>query len=211
MRAKTPKQIKDFVTKQLRFASSIAINRLLREIEASQQRHAGQTFKLRRDFLNRQWRVVKSTKAKLEGTLGLTQKAYFMENQETGKPKRPRKGRLAIPTVAPAQRPDLRISQRPRALLKAKAKSSRFFLGVSRKGKTILFEKIGTPRKRLRKRAGKRGPVLPKYPIAARFVLQGESQINPKWHSQEFANDIAQRRFQGLFEQAFAEALRTAK
>lgn len=194
---------------QLPFARSLAINNLGLAFQKAERERLNTIFTLRRkDFVEKQG--VKrlgpiATKADPTVTYGMDRKADFLQKFERDRTKLPTKGAghmLAIPALVRRNKRDIvTAGNRPRALLQ------RF---ATKKGAGQVFV--------IEKPKGKLGPGIyqttgrqGKGALKTLFTLKPQVSITPTLAFVETARKTAETQWARIFDDALAQALRTAR
>lgn len=194
---------------QLPFARSLAVNKLGEAFQQAERARLGQIFTLRRKSFVELQGVKRlggiATKASPTVTYGIDPKASFLEKFEDQRVKRPTLGAghsLAVPVQARRSRADIiTTANRPKALI-AKGKTRK---GAGRV--FVLTAKRGPLGPGVFQTTGRKG----RGAVKLLFAFESQVRIDPTLSFVETAKKIADERWPSIFDDAMAQALRTAR
>lgn len=178
-------------SKQLPFATSLALNLTLKDAQDQVRKDLPRRFKLRRPWVSRGVQVKPSSKTKPWGVI--MQRDSFMALHEAGGRKRPKGRMLAVPVGALQRRAKTRVlprGQRPAGQLKKK----NVYRGETKKGIPAIIKR-GTARKRTE--------VL--------FLLLPSARIEPQFRFVPTVNKVVRKRWEKNFGKAMARAIASAR
>ncbi|TAH39280.1 MAG: hypothetical protein EYC70_00410 [Planctomycetota bacterium] len=198
-------------TKQLPFATSLALNWLGKDAQAEVRQRLPAIFELRSDWVQRGIQMTPAQKRDWPNSAAVVgSRDAFLVQHETGAVKTARSGRLAIPARGAAVRGAggrIPRSRKPRALLARR----RTFINTIRSGQQKL-EHTGTHRSRnaglpaILQRVGKK-----RYPLRVIYVLRPRGIIRRTLGMHETVEAVVRARYGAKFRQAIEYALRTER
>lgn len=178
-------------SKQLPFATSLALNLTLKDAQNQLRKEMPRKFKIRRPWVLRGVVVKPSNKNRLWGSIG--QRDAFMSLHESGGIKTPFSRAIAVPVGALARTAQSKVltkSKRPRALLKRK----NVYRGETRKGVPAIIKR-GTVRK----------------PLEVLYVLVGSARIERRFGFVATVNKVVRKKWPANFGKALARAIASAR
>lgn len=190
----------DLGRRQIPFASSRAINKMLTDSQKRERRRMERVFKIRSKWVVNQLHISRSNKRQrpIRGAVGHTQK--WMADHETGKVRRKPGQRQAIPTRLirrTTRPPGVRRSELPRELIsRGKARK------VEVSAKTGLVVGNVSKRRTKVKHLGQR---------ATFWILKRRVRIRPRWRFRKSVERRVARTYDRVFREELLIATLSAK
>lgn len=200
------------VTKEIPFALSVAINACALDARDELRTTLPDYFHVRSKWTAGSMATNFSDKRHLLAEVGSRQEYMRLQGEGGARPES-KGGGADIPTEA--MRGAGGMGKTPRGKWPgqlANRKDGSYFFGTKPGGQQFLARKIGQRTPRERERAGRTGPVLPRYPIEVVYwISKDAAKIDPKWPIDVLVSRACARNYEKHASKAIEKALATMR